>query len=584
MVFSTSQLFSTNDFAAPNSILLSKTKTFTLTKAIALIFAIGIITHLPSLISDSNMWDDWIILSWIADKRLDWMFQFFHNYGVTPYFFVYFPFVVSLHDPVISNLIARIFVFLGVILTANLIMLISRRVAQGDLLFATLTGVFAVSFPTLSGEAFHLTTVFYYCFIPLFFTGIFLFIRVTSSSNLLLRGFALAALFFSFSLNSLLVLFYAVIPAVFYTFIQGEKLSLRVLLIKARIFFIRYLDFLILPFIFWGTKAVFMPRVGIYAHYNNIRWDWLGILKGYEQLIPDILQITLFVPLSIRFVSWIVFFVFIIAVLCGRSVAVYLESKAKMQKSHLIILLGLGFLALLGAALPYYMVGRRSFQAFGFMSRDCVLFPLSVGWITAALFYMFLKPRSISQRYKVRIFEPFRQRIAFGIIVSLIFVQIVSNWRNHIDWQAHYVYYRSAIEKIVRDKLVNQASIIQVIDHIPGDRTLQTRKYPISIWTEILSVGFQKKTRLAIPCAPENGRFFTQEEIGKRVRESEIDFMLAGINREGRQIQLTIKSTNRFPSPTHLTLAYWRARFLAPLEMPQLLGSITHIKSEQIKK
>lgn len=563
---------------------LNQGKALTRGTAFALVLAVGIFAHWPALVSDSIMWDDWIVLAWITQARLDWVFQFYSNYGVTPFFLVHFPFVAFVQDAATSIQIAKIIYFSGVIISAVLIMLISWRVAHGNLFFATLASISAVCFPASSGEGFHLSSLIYSLFIPLFLAGMLIFILVASSTShrLAIRVIALAALLLSFTLNSLLVLFYALIPAVFYASLRVEQASSHRLFVNAKGFLIRHLDFLVLPLAFWILKVTFMPRVGIYARYNEMRFDWAGIFHAYERLIPDILQSTFFVPLSIQFVSWVAAAVFVIVVLGGRPVLARFENDAEAARGRLIILFGLGFLALFGAALPYYIVGRRSFQAFGFMSRDNVLFPLAVSWITAALFCMLLKPRALFQARSPQGSGLLLRRVALGALAALIVAQSLSNWRNHADWQAHYAYYRSAIEKATHDELVGQASVIQVIDQLPGDRTLQTWKYPTSIWTEIISAAFQKTTRLAIPFPPENGRFFTRDEINRRVRETEVAFMLSGIDLDGPQIRLTVEPDSGARSPIRLALAYWRARFLAPAEMPKLLDSLTRIRSERI--
>ena len=105
------------------------------------------------------------------------------------------------------------------------------------------------------------------------------------------------------------------------------------------------------------------------------------------------------------------------------------------------------------------------------------------------------------------------RRASIAGFCALLAAQSLFNWRNHADWQAHYAYYRSVIEKVVHDKNVVDASIVEVIDQLPGDRTLQGWKYPTSIWTAVLSAAFQKTARLAIPFPPANGSFYTRQEI-----------------------------------------------------------------------
>ncbi len=552
--------------------------------AFILVFVVGIFSHWPAIISDSIMWDDWIVLAWMTQSRFDWVFQFCHNYGVTPYFLVFSPFVYFFYDVSSSILTSKILYLFGVTLNAIIIMLISKKISHGNLIFATFAGVTAVCFPALSGEGFHLSLLMYYFFIPLFLLGIFLFIVIASCKKLalLIRVFALSVLFLSFSLNSLLVMFYALVPAVFYASLQDQNQNLRSLFINAKGFLVRHLDFLVLPLVFWLVKEAYMPRLGLYARYNKIHFDWSGILSGYARLIPDILQTTFFVPFSIPFVSWVVGLAFIIVMFSAKPILARFDGNADASKRHYMILLGFGFIALCGAALPYYMVGRRSFQAFGFMSRDNILFSLPISWITAALFCMFLKPQASLQRDQSGGLSFLRQRIILSVFAALIVSQSLSNWRNHLDWQAHYAYYHSVINKISQDPLVRQATVIQVVNQLPGERTLQAYRYPTSIWTEIISEAFQKTDRVAIPFSPANGCFFTRDELIQYVRDTEVDFMFHGVNLEGPQIRLTINATSNSRSPIRLALAYWKARFFSPADLPNLLHSLTLVKSEKI--
>jgi hypothetical protein len=563
---------------------LNQGKTLKLGTALALVLAVGIFANWPALLSDSIMWDDWIVLAWITEARLDWAFQFFSSYGVTPLFLIDFPFIVFVHSAAASVQIAKIIYFSSVIISAVLILLISIRVAHGNLLFATLAGILAACCPAWTGEGFHLTGLIYSFFIPLFLAGMLFFVQVASSTKRMvaIRVIALFALFLSFSLNSLLVLFYALVPAVFYASLQHEPKDLRTVFLNVRVFLVRHLDFLMLPIVFWVLKQTFMPRVGIYAHYNRISFDWIHIFIGYLRLIPDILRTTIFVPFSIPIGSLAAAAVFLIVFLGSRTLLAQFENDADAARNRLKMLFGLGILALLGTALPYYLVGRHTFYAFGMNSRDSVLFPLSISWITASLFCMLLKPRATSQAREPQSPRLLRRRVALGAFAALIVAQSFLNWRNHADWQAHYAYYRSAIEKLAHDELVGQASVIQVIDQLPRGRTLRMWNYPTSIWTEVISAAFQKTTRLAIPFPPENGRFFTRDEINLRVRESEVGFMFSEVNLDGQQIRLTVQPGSGARDPIYLALAYWRVRFFAPADMPKLLDSLTRIKSERI--
>jgi len=306
-----------NAHSDPGSQLSNRGKTSTRRTAVALVFVAGLVAHWPALLSDSIMWDDWIVLAWITQARTDWMFQFYASYGITPFFLVDFPFVALSPTAATSIQAAKIIYLLGVLASAVLITLISERVSRGDVLFATVAGVSAVCFPALSGEGFHISMLKYFFFIPLFLAGMLMFVHVASSKayRLPYRLIALLALLLSFSLNSLLALFYALVPAVFYASLRDEQQGLRSLIADSRAFLIRHVDFLALPLVFWAFKETFMPRAGIYARYNTLRFDWSGIFHAYERLVPDVLQTTFFVPLSLPFASWIAAAVFVIVLL-----------------------------------------------------------------------------------------------------------------------------------------------------------------------------------------------------------------------------------------------------------------------------
>lgn len=351
----------------------------------AIVFGAAIFSHWPALISDSIMWDDWLILAWITQGQLDCLYQFFNNYGVTPLGLTYLPFVAVVPTASTAVLIAKLVCVASILLIAALIMLISIRVAHGNVVFAVLAGATAATFPGLSGEGFHLTFLLYSFFIPLFLAGILLFIEASlmQNSKPLIRVAALVALLLAFSLNSLLVLFYALVPAVFYASVAREQATPGLLLAAGIRFVLRHLDFLSAPAVFWALKEAFMPRVGIYARYNVLHFDLTGILQAYERLVPDVLQTTVFVPLSIPTAVWFAAVVFAITALASGPALRRLNRDSNSTGEELLVLLALACVALIGAALPYYLVGRRSIQAYGFMSRDNVLFPLAVSWLTA---------------------------------------------------------------------------------------------------------------------------------------------------------------------------------------------------------
>jgi hypothetical protein len=290
------------------------------------------------------------------------------------------------------------------------------------------------------------------------------------------------------------------------------------------------------------------------------------------------------IPFSLDFGMLAAALVLMIVALIPRPMSMLNEQYTEESVWRLVVLLGLGLLALFGAAFPYYIVGRRSIEAVGFMSRDNAIFLLPIGWISAGLFYFLLSVGTFFRRSRGPAGKFPWQRVVVGIIAAIVVAQSLANWRNHADWQAHYAYYRSVVEKVARDELIQGASVIEVVDRLPGDRTLKTWKYPTSIWTKIIAGAFGETTRLAVPFSPENGKFYTLAEIDQRIVETEVEFMLEEIELGGPQVRLVVEPGSGAGNPIDLAIEYWRIRFFAPEEMPAFLNSLTRVETESISR
>lgn len=572
---------------------------------VPMLLGIGIFAHWPSLISDSLMWDDYNVLPWITQSRWDWAFQFLHNYGVTPYLIAYAPFFLLKNNIEIIVWFAKILTLAGIILNGYLIIQLTLDITRGNRIFAWISGFAAICSPSTSGEGFHLSSIVYYLFIPLFYIGLRLWIFLITHENAenfeniessegytklwfkkrwVIRFAALSALFLSFSFNSLLVFFYGLLPAVIYAALETQSLNFSNVKSQLLHLITKYSDFLLLPLVFWFVKQIFMPRAGLYTRYNSLIFDWPGIGESFKRLIPDVLNIHIHNPFSISYLLLFSCMLILIGIVLPRLSAkfntIIKEAISTINRSQWITMLLLAVFALACAALPYYLVGRRSFEAYGFMSRDNILFALPMAWMTAAIFGILYQGYLSLQKAGFNTISLAWQRFVFWSLIAVLLSQSVTNWRNQADWQAHYAYYRSVGLKLSKEPLVQNASVLQIIDRLPKDRTLKSFNYPTSVWSGILTARFNKSNRLALPELKAKRRY-SAVEIKKRRVETEIDFMFEDVNVLGRQVRVIVEPAYS-KDAVSLAITYWQTRFFSPNNMNKWLASLTTIKIQPL--
>lgn len=186
------------------------------------------------------MWDDYLILRWQGHP--EWVWAFYTNYGLAPLSILMLPFAYGA-----GVNFARVVCFLGAVAIGLLTQALTAQIANRRLALAA--GCLAATFPALSGPGFNPTSLIYFVCLPAFLAAFVV------RSRLLATGLLLA----SFSLNSLLVLFYGLLPA-------------------AR----RLWPLAALPLVYWLAKESLWPRVGVYALYNPIQpaWAIAAVVEG----------------------------------------------------------------------------------------------------------------------------------------------------------------------------------------------------------------------------------------------------------------------------------------------------------------
>lgn len=181
--------------------------------------------HWPAWLAPGLMWDDYLILRWQGHP--EWVWAFYTNYGLAPLSLIFLPFAFGAGPG-----FARAVCFLGAIAIG----LLTRRLT-GSLA----AGCLAATFPALSGPGFNPTSLIYFVCLPTFLAAFVVTHRLLATGLLVL----------SFSLNSLLVFFYGLLP--------GAR---------------RLWPLVALPLAYWVLKETLNPRLGVYAQYNTLKPHW----------------------------------------------------------------------------------------------------------------------------------------------------------------------------------------------------------------------------------------------------------------------------------------------------------------------
>jgi len=173
------------------------------------------------------------------------------------------------------------------------------------------------------------------------------------------RLLSLILFFFSFNMNSLLVLY--CVPILSFFFYNNKILNIKNLFY----FSIKKIDFLVLPFFYFLIKVFFFKPYGIYKNYNN-HYDLISVFKTPFFQFLDLFRNNL----TIGFV------------ICGASIAILIYKKypqlffkTKVKFHYLIIIF-----AFFGSLLPYWILGHTPTFS-GYSSRHQLLMLISFPFI-----------------------------------------------------------------------------------------------------------------------------------------------------------------------------------------------------------
>ena len=517
---------------------------------------VGVLAHGLLLISDTRIWDGWLIENWIREGHWDYLRRFFSEVGMPIHFFIHRPFGIWPNP----NLAYKVFSFCCIVSSGLLtfqVLKASRFVGTNE---ALLTAVIAMTFPGIqtAGEG----SVFPYLFCyTLFLLGSWIALRAEGmplGKHIPARIAACVFFFISFDTNSLLVYYLGF----FLLLVLSEQRR------RGRSWFQIPWDFLwkradyfVLPFVFWEWKQRFTPRHGFYSDYNTPHFSGAGCLSGFKRLIEVVIVPPFVEPVIAVFV--VVTIVLVLAwfrpVPAGRLLSSQTNTFA----------LGLfGILLLVFGAFPYIAV-RQRFVSHGWGTNYSLLIPLPLALLTlTAVRFLFRNP-------KLR-----ASTLLLPLFVTLIAGFVLQWVQNYVAWQAMGVKERSVFYHLLKIPGARNYSVLEIRNEFIIPKTLNW--YPPSVWTYQFASAFGDAKRLVFEKPQGNPaphpQPYTPSEIKEMIVATTVPYALEEIDPQGQQAILTIRQGPLQQTPVQLALHYWLYRFVQPSKLENFLNQITQIE------
>lgn len=349
----------------------------------------------------------------------------------------------------------------------------------------------------------------------------------------------------SFTLNSLLVFYFGFI--ILYFLSQQHK-NLN----NPAMFFVRNIDFLLLPFLYWYLKNLFFPTFGAYTTYNQFNFSfeimkWTATVFFTSSVLrPFVYEIPLYLTILILSIGLILL-----------KKQAYNSILIKNSVSSDLLLLTYGLFLLLCGTLPYILVGKPPHPD-SMDTRNALLVALPMSIIIFSIVEM------ISHA-----------SIRFFIVYFLVVGFLLQSTQNYINWQARWVKDRSIILNMSDHPTLKKSSIIWVENdhyHIEGTDWFYT-----SDWSGIARSAFGDEHHAIV------GRPFVNSEEEIPLTGFSPRYLTSGVDSSGCRAKISIFKGDRQHDNFGLVIRYYYYRFLQPSQMSQFLSPIVYLNVKPIQ-
>jgi len=239
-----------------------------------LTYSLYFISNVLMLLNPGVFWDDWAIYN-MNDEGI--MNQFYGN-GLYPIGYMHIFLTKITSSPLLYNYLCFLLQFIGIYSLFRILDNYSIKSKNSTFLYLSVL-IFAV-FPFYDAKITMIVLPYTICLV-IFLVATWLLIKYKNDRNIVYRIISLVLFFLSFFTNSLL--FFYIVPVYFIFFYEDLRCFfkgqysgfLKIMSVFSKRI-LTYLDFFLLPFLFWVLRSIyFMPTMQYAKDYNQITLESL---------------------------------------------------------------------------------------------------------------------------------------------------------------------------------------------------------------------------------------------------------------------------------------------------------------------
>jgi len=431
---------------------------------IMLLFLVYVLAHGLMLFNNGLFWDDWVYYG----KDLSTLLNLSAQWG-NVYFGYYHSFIFSPPDNIF---LGRCIVFVSYFLSALFLYEVLKGIVEIDANSRFILVLLFEIFP-INNARIALCCSFMAIGYVLFFFGLWLTSRFMSRMSTPLRFIALIIFFISFSILNSLLFFYAIIP-IYLLYRSDSQISPSVIFKT----FKKYIDFMLLPILFWMVKIQYLVPYGLYEGYNALTIHNL-LLAPFRMVFSFFSS---FVVVLIKSITISPQFIMILALSFILIWAILRPKFSIKCQSTPFKLLVLGIFLFAIGAFPYLAVGKVP-ELGDWNSRHQLLMPLGASFL---LYYGFM---ILAERANT---SPLNRKVLLSLIVAVF---LSTNILGYADYQRDWYKQVSLIENFKSSDIIRNNSIILFEDHTT-DLNANNRSYRFYEYNGMMSSAFGDESRL----------------------------------------------------------------------------------------
>ena len=439
-------------------------------------FSFGLI-----LLNQGIFWDDWVLYKQNPNSIL----EMFKETG----FFLHWPaylynFLLSINQGIF---LIRLLIFVTYLFSAFFLNYVLSKIRIIDplsrLFIVLIFALFNINSARILIDTLHYTICNF-----LFFFGFYLIVKFFFRKKILYRILSLFCFFISFSTNSFL--FFYIIPFIYIFYIKKDQIVSNKISFKNFLFSLKkaykYLDFILLPFIFFIIKIRLFEPYGLYGgYYNNISLKNLNPINFIKAFYGSFLQV--FKTDYIRLISYPFLFIIISVIIFLIIKKLYRSDIINFNKkniNHDLFLAGFGLLAFFAGVFPYIAVGKIP-NLLDWDSRHQLLIPLGASFILYYILKIFF--REIDLRANIKIFF-------YSFLIGLF---LCSNMFIYLDYQKDWFKQLSLIENFKTSSVIKNNNNFLFTDNNKDSNAME-RSYRFYEWTGIMKQAFKDESRFGV--------------------------------------------------------------------------------------